>query len=133
MHELSVCQGLLREVQRVARAHRGARVTAIRLRIGPLSGVEPHLLEQAFPIAAAGTLAEDSALLLDRLPIQVRCAQCGATTGALPNRLVCGQCGDWRTTLLSGDELQLVQVELARETAACSPSATRSAGARKID
>jgi hydrogenase nickel incorporation protein HypA/HybF len=42
----------------------------------------------------------------------VSCQTCGAESAALPNRLVCGACGDWRTTLLSGDELILESVEL---------------------
>ena len=49
MHELSVCQGLLDQVTGIARQHQATGVARIRLRIGPLSGVEPQLLQQAFP------------------------------------------------------------------------------------
>ena len=124
MHELSICQALVNQVEQVAREHHSTRVTSVQLRIGPLSGVEPHLLEQAFPLAAAGTVAEGSELRLDCLPVSVSCGHCGAVTHALPNRLVCGQCGAWRTTLVSGDELQLARVELVRETTAQSTAPT---------
>ena len=40
MHELSICQGLIREVERVAAAARARDVVAIVVAIGPLSGVE---------------------------------------------------------------------------------------------
>jgi hydrogenase nickel incorporation protein HypA/HybF len=136
MHELSICQALVSQVEQVAREHRANRVTSIELRVGPLSGVEPHLLEQAFPIAAAGTVAEASELHLDCLPVSVHCGHCGNTSDALPNRLVCGRCGDWRTTLVSGDELQLAHVELIREAAthtAVSPGASRRHQDQDID
>jgi hydrogenase nickel incorporation protein HypA/HybF len=42
----------------------------------------------------------------------VRCETCGAESVALPNRLVCGACGDWHTRLVSGDEMLLASVEL---------------------
>ena len=124
MHELSICQALVNQVEQVAREHHSTRVTSVQLRIGPLSGVEPHLLEQAFPLAAAGTVAEGSELRLDCLPVSVSCGHCGTVTNAPPNRLVCGQCGAWRTTLVSGDELQLARVELVRETVAQSTAPT---------
>jgi hydrogenase nickel incorporation protein HypA/HybF len=115
MHELSVCYGVLDQVEDIARQHDATGVRAIHLRIGPLSGVEPQLLEQAFPLARAGTIAADAELVIESLPIRVRCDTCGAETPATPSRLVCGACGDWHTRLMSGDELLLASVELTRE------------------
>jgi hydrogenase nickel incorporation protein HypA/HybF len=38
--------------------------------------------------------------------------ECGAETKAKANRLVCGKCANWRTTLIGGDELILERVEM---------------------
>ena len=114
VHELAVCQGMLRQVMDIARQEQARTVTRILVRIGPLSGVEPQLLAQAFPIASAGTPAADAALELESQPVRVRCEQCGAESEVSPNRLLCGACGDYHTRLLSGDELLLVSVELER-------------------
>jgi hydrogenase nickel incorporation protein HypA/HybF len=112
MHELSVCQGLLDQVASIARQNQAIGVKRIRLQIGPLSGIEPQLLEQAFPLASAGTLAEHAELAIESLAVRVHCETCGAETEAAANRLLCGACGDWHTKLISGDELLLVSVEL---------------------
>lgn len=112
MHELSVCQALINQVEDIARQHRADAVQNIIVRIGPLSGVEPDLLTQAFPLASAGTVARDARLVIERLPIRVRCESCGAESDAEQNRLVCGACGDWHTRLVSGDEMLLASVEL---------------------
>jgi hydrogenase nickel incorporation protein HypA/HybF len=115
MHELSVCQALLSQVTEIAHRERANRVTRIHLRIGPLSGVVPELLEQAFSIARAGTIADQAELLAEPQPIRVRCSQCGAESDASVSRLLCGVCGDYRTRLISGDELLLASVEMHRE------------------
>jgi hydrogenase nickel incorporation protein HypA/HybF len=123
MHELSVCQALLAQVERVAAAHRARGVKSIRVRIGPLAGVEPGLLQQAFPLARAGTIAAQAELNIDTATLRVRCQTCGAESAAQPNRLLCGACGDWHTQVVSGDELLLESVELIQEIEPCATPA----------
>ena len=114
MHELSVCQALVSQVASVARENNANRVAQITLGIGPLSGIEPFLLEQAYLMARAGTVAERAELIVQTIPVRVRCEQCGAESNVLPNRLLCGACGDWHTRLTSGDECMLMSVELLK-------------------
>ncbi len=114
MHELSICQALVVQVESLAREHSANRVAQITLGIGALSGVEPDLLEQAYTVACAGTVADKAELIVERLPVRVRCEQCGEETSVRPNRLVCGKCGDWHTRLTSGDECVLMNVELVK-------------------
>jgi len=114
MHELAICQSLIEQVEVIAQEHKAQSVSSIVIGMGPLSGVEVQLLTSAYPIASAGTVAEDAELVVEHLPIKVKCTQCGSESDALPNKLICKQCGDWRTTLLSGDEMMLLKVELEK-------------------
>ncbi len=112
MHELSVCLSLLDQVRAIAEERAATRVIRIELEVGPLSGVEIDLLESAWPMAAAGTIADDADFAVAPKAIVVRCDACGAETDAQANRLVCGKCGDYHTTLISGGEMILRRVEL---------------------
>ncbi len=123
MHELAICQSLMDQVESIAAERNAQRVTFIVIAIGPLSGVEAALLKNAYPIASAGTVAENAELVIEYLPIRVKCSQCGAESDALPNKLICKQCGDWRTTLLSGDEMMLMSVELEKPKQSTSTAA----------
>jgi hydrogenase nickel incorporation protein HypA/HybF len=114
MHELAICQSLMDQVESIALERNAQSVTFIVIAMGPLSGVEAQLLKNAYPIASSGTVAEDAELIIEHLPIRVKCTQCGSESDALPNKLVCKQCGDWRTTLVSGDEMMLMSVELEK-------------------
>ena len=125
MHELAICQSLINQVESIALEHHAKSVSLIVVGIGPLSGVEAQLLKNAYPIASAGSVAENTELVIEYLPIKVKCNKCGCESDALPNKLVCKQCGDWQTSLVSGDELLLMSVELEKdETFSESPTAT---------
>ena len=117
MHELSVCLALLEQIQRIAAEQDAQRVTRIELNVGPLSGVESDLLKSAWPIAAAGTVAEHAELFVDDAEIVVRCTVCNAETIATANKLLCGECGEFRTSLVSGDEMILQRLEVERASA----------------
>jgi len=112
MHELALCQALMNQVESIAAERNARSVVSIVIGMGPLSGVEAQLLQHAYPVASAGTVAEGAQLVIEDLPVRVSCTQCGEESDALPNKLVCKHCGDWRTTLISGDELLLMRVEL---------------------
>jgi hydrogenase nickel incorporation protein HypA/HybF len=114
MHELAVCQSMLCQVEEIASREQAVAVERIIIQIGPLSGVVPELLKQAFSIARAGTIAATAELVTESKPIRVLCLQCGYESDATPNRLICAQCGDFRTRLISGDELLLSSVELVK-------------------
>jgi hydrogenase nickel incorporation protein HypA/HybF len=112
VHELAVAQALVEQVDAVIDQHQASSAALIRVRIGPLAGVVPELLASAFPLAAAGSRMEHALLEFSHAPIKVHCQTCGSDTEAAMNRLICGDCGDWHTQILSGDELLLESVEL---------------------
>jgi hydrogenase nickel incorporation protein HypA/HybF len=117
MHELAICQALIGEVSAVADREQARKVTDVYVGLGPLSGVEDALMRNAFPLASAGSIAGNATLHLEQIPIRVRCDKCGAETDAAANRLICGSCGNWRTQLISGDELLLQRVVMQKNHA----------------
>lgn len=112
MHELALCQALIEQVDRVARQNAARRVLSITVSVGPLSGAEPQLLEHAYAVAAAGTVAAEAALVIEAVPVVVRCRNCRAESEVAPNRLLCSACQGWQVDVIAGDELLLQRVEI---------------------
>jgi hydrogenase nickel incorporation protein HypA/HybF len=112
MHELSVCQALLKQVADIAMDRGASAVKRITIEVGPLSGIEPALLANAFRILRAGSCAARAVLSIESPAVSIRCTSCGAESRTQPNRLVCALCGDFRTQVVAGDELRLLRVEL---------------------
>jgi len=113
MHELAVCQQLLSQVERLAVSRDATAIDRILVSAGPLSGVEPHLLEQAFSVARAGTLAQHAELDVQTGPVRIKCRTCGAESRASVNRLLCISCDGWQVEILEGTELMLMSVDLS--------------------
>lgn len=113
MHEMSICQGLMDQVERIAAEQKASRVDSIVLSIGPLSGVEPDLLNRAYEVARLHTVAEHAELEIETGPIVVECRSCGAKGEAEVNRLLCPSCGNWQVNLVQGDELLLLRLEVS--------------------
>jgi hydrogenase nickel incorporation protein HypA/HybF len=112
VHELSVAQALVEQVEALIDSNHAQRATRIVLRIGPLAGVVPELLAEAIPMAAADSRMQGAELEFHDAPVRVRCQTCHAESEASINRLLCAICGDWHTQVISGDELLLESVEL---------------------
>jgi hydrogenase nickel incorporation protein HypA/HybF len=115
VHELSISEALLGQVMQLARQQRASEVGAITLRLGPLCGVEPALLQAAFMESRKQTPAAQAQLLILPAALRVLCADCGVESEAVPACLRCAACASMHTRLLSGDELLLESVDLLFE------------------
>ena len=78
---------------------------------------EQSISEIVNRIQTSTNLAEavrNADLAIEEQAIRVTCLSCGAESEASANRLLCAACGDYRTRLVSGDEMLLMSVELER-------------------
>jgi len=112
VHEMSICQGLINQVEGFAREHGANRVDLIVLSVGPLSGIEPELLKRAFTVVRMETVAEKAELEIETGPVMVECRSCGSSGEVQVNSLLCPSCGDWKVNLVQGDELLLLRLEV---------------------
>jgi hydrogenase nickel incorporation protein HypA/HybF len=114
MHELSIALSILDLAEEEA-ARREARVLAIHLRLGPLSGVVREALVSAFELAREGTSQAATDLVVEEVPILVRCPACQAPRAiASPYELRCTVCGSPAPEVLQGRELEVVALEIDR-------------------
>lgn len=110
MHEYSVATSLLELVEQQARKHEAARVTAVRVQVGELAGVEVELLRTAWELVRERSVAADAGLEVERVPARWTCSRCDEPIpGALSLR--CASCGD-AGRLSAGRELLLARVEM---------------------
>jgi hydrogenase nickel incorporation protein HypA/HybF len=113
MHELSVALGLIEGIQNSAARGGYDRVLAVHVRVGALSGIAPEALSFSWKLASAGTLADDSVLRIEPVPLVVFCDRCGAEREPPPaSGLICPECASACPTIVRGRDLQLVAVEV---------------------
>ena len=62
MHEVSLCESIIRIIERQSQKDKFERVVAVTLTIGDMSGASTEALEFCFPMVAKGTCAEGATL-----------------------------------------------------------------------
>ena len=110
MHEYSLVQALLEQVEQVAEQNGAIEVHRIRLRLGELSGVEAGLLERAFEMARCGTRSAAAHLEVVSVAARWSCSRCERPI-APGAALRCSECGA-PARLLEGDEIILERIEM---------------------
>jgi hydrogenase nickel incorporation protein HypA/HybF len=109
-----------------AARHQPARVVALHLKVGPLSGVVKDALLFSYDVAAAGTVLEGSRLLIEEVPVVVFCQACQARQIIdTIQHLCCPGCGELTPEIVQGRELEIVGLELEEKDlpAAFAPEA----------
>lgn len=113
MHELSLAQAIADTVNRKAP---GQPVRQVDVRIGHLRQVVPSALTFAWEMIVDDTHLAGAELIIDHVAAVVRCGPCGAETELDLPVLACSQCGSTTVELISGEEFQLVSIDLAEES-----------------
>lgn len=110
MHELSIAESV---IEAITARTTTRRVRRVRLEVGRLSGVSADALRFCFELAAVDTPVDGAALDIDELPGRARCATCEEEFVLSDPILLCG-CGSSDVRVLTGDELRILSVEVAR-------------------
>ena len=110
MHEYSIVQALLAQVETQAARHGATAVKRLEVRIGELSGVEIELLKTAYEMMRERTICGGAPLEITPVAPRWECRSCGheITQGGA---LQCPACGS-PARLAAGDEIVLDRIEL---------------------
>jgi hydrogenase nickel incorporation protein HypA/HybF len=110
MHEYSVVQALVRQVEEVVRARKASKVHRVRLKLGEAAGVDPELFATALETFKEATVLKDAKIETVLVPARWACRSCSEPI-AKGERLQCPKCGA-PARQVEGGELMLDQLEL---------------------
>jgi hydrogenase nickel incorporation protein HypA/HybF len=113
MHELSIALSIIDTAAEEAERQSAIRVTAVHMRLGPLSGVVKEALLSAYDLAREGTSLSGAELMIEDVPVVAHCPSCaGPRTLTTAYELLCPDCGTPTPELVSGRELEVVALEV---------------------
>src|SRR5262245_30282286 len=126
MHELSIATAIVEHAAELARRHGATSVTAVRVRVGEMSGVVPDALRFSLDVARAGTPFYPAVLAVVDVRAWAHCAGCDAAFPVgTPPFLWCPACDRPGARLLSGRELEITAIELQEATVDTAQEAPR--------
>jgi hydrogenase nickel incorporation protein HypA/HybF len=116
MHELSIALSIVSSVEGIAVERGYARIEAVTVQIGELSGVDKAALTFAWELAAAGSRAAGSRLEFRDVELEVKCPSCGVQRHPPKTwQLACPTCPAVAPEIVTGRELHIVALEVPTE------------------
>ena len=110
MHELGICDALLKMVRNVAKDEGLTEISRITVEVGSLSGVVPAYMRDCWVAVTDGTELADTEFVVEELQGTARCLDCGEEFPSDVNRLRCPACGGAKLTPLTGRDLTLKEI-----------------------
>ncbi|HUK48870.1 MAG TPA: hydrogenase maturation nickel metallochaperone HypA [Terriglobales bacterium] len=113
MDERELANQVLSAVDDAAYRNSASKVVSVHLAIGGRRVVDLDRLQQQFSAASRGTVAENARLLVKVLPVRHHCRNCGNDFDGTGKESPCSACGNPHTEMVGGEELHLLDMELA--------------------
>ena len=115
MHELAVTEDILHIAIEEGEAHQAKRITDIYMTIGRLSSLVDDSIQFYWDHISQGTLCEGAVLHFNRPPAIFKCNKCGQEFEILEDLLPCPACKSFDLDILSGNEMQVDNIEIMTE------------------
>ena len=112
MHEYSIVQALLTQCENIAKDNEAESVTKIIVKIGVMSGVEPHLLEIAFNTFKEKTMCDGADFVLNVQPLVIECKSCSVKTTLEKIYYKCPACESLDVNVIDGEDMFLMSLEM---------------------
>ena len=113
MHELGVVFYVIDAVEEAIAMHNDVNhVDKVTIKLGEVSGVVPHLLQDCWKWAVSKRdVMQGCVLETERVQAISHCDACNKNYETVPNGIVCPFCGSGETSLVCGDEFIVESVE----------------------
>ncbi len=112
MHEFSLAIDLVEQLKEVVTREKATKVVEINVVIGALSGVERVPFEFAFPQAAQDTPLEGAVLIIEEVPLILKCSDCNRETETDDLIMVCPECNSVSVEIVQGKEFLIKSMEV---------------------
>jgi len=110
MHELGICDALLKMVRNIAKEEELEVIQRITVEVGSLSGVVPGYMADCWEAVTDGTELDGVEFVIEELEGTARCLDCGVEFPADVEHMRCPKCGGEKLSPLTGRDLTLKEI-----------------------
>ncbi len=115
MHEMSIVRRMMAELMRIAQENNARKIANVNLKVGKMSGIAVDFLQSAFDtLKTEYPILSSAKIIIKETPLIYGCNNCKntfeITDGLSPSS--CPECKSHNLKLVSGEELQIENLEL---------------------
>ncbi|MCP4721748.1 MAG: hydrogenase maturation nickel metallochaperone HypA [Desulfobacteraceae bacterium] len=116
MHEMGIAEELVKiTMDAIPEDIADPKVEILNLRIGKLASVVEHSLTFCFEIITKDTPLENARLVIETIPVKIRCKVCRREWEVDDPMFKCPDCKEGEVEMISGREIDITSMELAEE------------------
>lgn len=112
MHELSIVEALINQCEELVKSNSAKKVISVEVKVGVLSGIEPHFFQTTFDTFKKETVCHNAKLVMNMQKVVVTCKACKTQSTLEKNHFVCPKCQNEDITVQDGEELMLMRLEM---------------------
>ena len=86
------------------------QIRELHVKIGRLSGVEAHYLQNCYEVFRVGTVCENADLIIHTQEIVVKCKNCGFSGDLAQNDFSCPRCKSSEISVIDGEDMYLMRL-----------------------
>ncbi len=110
MHERSLVQTLIEQIDDELRQRGLKHLEEVRLEVGEFAGVEPQLMQLAFADLATDHWSQPVRLVWETKPLTARCQNCFQEFRVVRFRFRCPLCDHRQVEIVGGEGIRLVSL-----------------------
>ncbi|OGV53273.1 MAG: hydrogenase maturation nickel metallochaperone HypA [Lentisphaerae bacterium GWF2_44_16] len=112
MHELALADSLFKQINGIIEKENVSELLSVTVSMGALSGVEKEVFEFAFSVTAEGTPLEKAKLIIELVPVALKCGDCGRKTTVKLPLIRCAECNSKNVEIVDGKDFTLKSLEV---------------------
>jgi hydrogenase nickel incorporation protein HypA/HybF len=112
MHETAIAVEIAKIVMAVGQQNRVKKVNKVHIQAGQLRGIVPEQLQLSWNFVTRGTIADNSDLYVETIPIEGLCQACNKTFLVKNYEFKCPYCGGDQVDTIKGMELLVKNLDL---------------------
>lgn len=122
MHELSMADAIVKTAVDVAEKNDAQKITEVTIEIGKLTLLNPEQLTFMIEVLSENTLLEGAKIVMDEIPIEIKCKSCNFVGTALFDDLDhfvpivnCPECEGQDLKITKGRECNVKTIKIEKE------------------
>ncbi|NMD71681.1 hydrogenase maturation nickel metallochaperone HypA [Bacillus sp. DNRA2] len=112
MHELAMVRSIYDVINEKIKEYGVKKVKEVKLIVGELTGVEDMTMKSCFEIYVQATPIEGASLVIERVPVKVRCRICGNEFETKIPFSQCGVCAKKSFQIIAGKEFYIESLDV---------------------
>jgi hydrogenase nickel incorporation protein HypA/HybF len=112
MHEMSIVQSLISIIEEEMVKNKASVLRSVRVKIGVMSGIVREVLRTCFEVLTSKTDIKGGVLKMDIAPLIGYCRRCKGNFEVIEYNFSCPHCDSTDIEIISGREMNIVELEI---------------------